>query len=182
MIHEENKNQQPETENFSIENFLTDEKKKTEQEQNTLPHSDDLTTIEKDEKPVEVEDTKPIAGNVKRTVSKTKKLTKDDYCVAFFKIPKRNASRGKSVYVRQEHHEMFNRLTNIMGIDKLTIYAYLDNIIEYHFQEVGELIKEIYNEKHKPLFGLWCVVRCDELLSLRKYRPKEKSRNKRKPS
>ena len=27
MIHEENKNQQPEIENFSIENFLTDEKK-----------------------------------------------------------------------------------------------------------------------------------------------------------
>lgn len=62
------------------------------------------------------------------------------------------ASRGKSVYVRQEHHETFSRLTNIMGIDKLTIYAYLDNIIEYHFQEFEELIKEIYNEKHKPLF------------------------------
>ena len=81
-----------------------------------------------------------------------KKLTKKDYCVEFFKIPKRNASKGKSVYVRQEHHETFNRLTNIMGIDKLTIYAYLDNIIEYHFQEFGELIREIYNEKHKPLF------------------------------
>jgi len=45
MIHEENKNQQPEKESFSIENFLTDEKKEPEQEQNTLPHSDDLTAI-----------------------------------------------------------------------------------------------------------------------------------------
>ena len=27
-----------------------------------------------------------------------------------------------------------------MGIDKLTIYAYLNNIIEYHFQEFEELI------------------------------------------
>src|SRR5690606_41430400 len=96
MIHEENKNQQPETENFSIENFLTDEKKKTEQEQNTLPHSDDLTTIETDEKPVEVEDTKPIAGNVKRTVSKPKKLTKEDYCVAVFKTPKGNTGKANS--------------------------------------------------------------------------------------
>lgn len=152
MIHEENKNQQPEIENFSIENFLTDEKKEPEQEQNTLLHSDDLTVIETSEKSVETEETKPIAGNTKRTVSKPKKLTKEDYCVTFFRIPKRNASKGKSVYVRQEHHETFNRLTNIMGIDKLTIYAYLDNIIEYHFQEFGELIKEIYNDKHKPLF------------------------------
>lgn len=149
MIDEENEKQQSETQVFSLENFLGGEKKQSEQEQNTLPHSDNLTA---DEKWMEAEDTKPIVGNAKRTVSKPKKLTKEDYYGAFFKIPKRNASKGKSVYVRQEHHETFNRLTNIMGIDKLTIYAYLDNIIEYHFQEFGELIKEIYNDKHKPLF------------------------------
>lgn len=33
MIHEENKNQQPEKEDFSIENFLTDEKKQSFTEQ-----------------------------------------------------------------------------------------------------------------------------------------------------
>ncbi|MGV0752066.1 DUF3408 domain-containing protein [Empedobacter brevis] len=87
-----------------------------------------------------------------KTTSKPKKLNKEDYCEQFFKIPTTTASKGKSVYVRQEHHDRFNRLTNIMGIDKLTIYAYLDNIIEYHFQEFGELISEIYNDKHKPLF------------------------------
>ncbi|PVH23998.1 DUF3408 domain-containing protein [Sphingobacterium corticibacter] len=152
MIDEENKKQQSEAQDFSLENFLGSEKKQPAQEQNTLPHSDDLTAIEISEKSVEAEDTKSIAGNAKRTVSKPKKLTKEDYYGEFFKIPKRNASKGKSVYVRQEHHETFNRLTNIMGVDKLTIYAYLDNIIEYHFQEFGELIKEIYNDKHKPLF------------------------------
>lgn len=148
MIDEENKKQQSEAQDFSLENFLGNEKKQPAQEQNTLSHSDDLTAIEISEKPVETEDTKSIAGITKRTVSKPKKLTKEDYCGEFFKIPKRNASKGKSVYVRQEHHETFSRLTNTMGIDKLTIYAYLDNIIEYHFQEFGELIKD----KHKPLF------------------------------
>ena len=100
----------------------------------------------------ETENTKTPASNTRRMIYKPKKLTKEDYCGRFFKIPTTTASRGKSVYVRQEHHETFNRFTNIMGIDKLTIYAYLDNIIEYHFQEFGELIREIYNEKHKPLF------------------------------
>ena len=152
MIDEENKKQQSEAQDFSLENFLGNEKKQPAHEQNTLPHSDDLTAIETSEKSVETEDAKSVAGITKRNVSKPKKLTKEDYCEQFFKIPKRNASKGKSVYVRQEHHETFNRLTNIMGIDKLTIYAYLDNIIEYHFQEFGEQIKEIYNEKHKPLF------------------------------
>ena len=162
MIHEENKNQQPEKEDFSIENFLTDEKKQPLTEQQAVTHRADFAKPEVDEEammlvmageePTETEDTKPTSSNAKRTVSKPKKLNKEDYCEQFFKIPTTTASRGKSVYVRQEHHETFNRLTNIMGIDKLTIYAYLDNIIDYHFQEFGELISEIYNEKHKPLF------------------------------
>ncbi|RBI91754.1 conjugal transfer protein TraB [Elizabethkingia miricola] len=148
MIHEENKKQQPEEHDF-MEMIIGSDKKNPQQEQQTVTHRDDFTA---DEKSVETEDTKSTASNTKRTNSKPKKLTKEDYCGQFFKIPNTTASKGKSVYVRQEHHETFNRLTNIMGIDKLTIYAYLDNIIEYHFQEFGELIKEIYNEKHKPLF------------------------------
>jgi len=145
MIHEDDKKQQPEAQDFSLENFLGYEKKQPAEKQ----HRDDLTA---NEKTAETEHTRPSASNAKRTTSKPKKLTKEDYCGQFFKIPNTTASKGKSVYVRQEHHETFNRLINIMGIDKLTIYAYLDNIIEYHFQEFGELIKEIYNEKHKPLF------------------------------
>lgn len=166
MIHEENKNQQPQKEDFSIESFLTDEKKQPLTEQQAVTHREDFAKPEVDEEAImrvmageeptevetETEQPKPSVRNNQKTNSKPKKLTKEDYCGQFFKIPTTTASRGKSVYVRQEHHETFNRLTNIMGIDKLTIYAYLDNIIEYHFQEFGELIKEIYNEKHKPLF------------------------------
>ncbi|WP_282629988.1 DUF3408 domain-containing protein [Empedobacter sedimenti] len=164
MIHEENKNQQPEKEDFSIENFLTDEKKQPLTEQQAVTHRADFAKPEVDEEALmqviagnepaetEAEQPKPIVRNTPKTTSKPKRLTKEDYCGQFFKIPTTTASKGKSVYVRQEHHETFNRLTSIMGIDKLTIYAYLDNIIEYHFQEFGELISEIYNDKHKPLF------------------------------
>ena len=148
MIHENDKKPQIEEQDF-MEMIIGSDKKNPQQEQKTVTHQDDFTT---DEKFVETEDTKPTASNTKRTTSKPRKLTKEDYCGQFFKIPNRTASKGKSVYVRQEHHDKFNRLTNIMGIDKLTIYAYLNNIIEYHFQEFEELISEIYIEKHKPLF------------------------------
>jgi len=164
MIHEENKNRQSETEEFSIENFLTDEKKQSSTKQHSVTHREDFAKPQVDEEAImsvmagkelaetETESTRPSVNNIKKHTSKPMKMTEEDYRGQFFKIPTTIASRGKSVYVRQEHHETFNRLTNIMGIDKLTIYAYLDNIIEYHFQEFGELIKEIYNEKHKPLF------------------------------
>lgn len=164
MIHEENKEQQSEAQEFSLENFLGNEKNQPLTEQQGVTHRKDFAKPEVDEEAImrvmaseepaeiETEHSKPTVNNSKKSTSKPKKLTKQDYCGQFFKIPNSIASRGKSVYVRQEHHETFNRLTNIMGIDKLTIYAYLDNIIEYHFQEFGELISEIYNEKHKPLF------------------------------
>ncbi|TJZ60069.1 DUF3408 domain-containing protein [Sphingobacterium olei] len=163
MIHEENKNQQPEKEDF-MEMIIGNDKKNPQQEKQTLTNRDDFAKPDVDEEAfmqviagdepaeTETEQTKPSAKTTKKSTSKPKKLNKEDYCEQFFKIPNTTASKGKSVYVRQEHHDRFNRLTNIMGIDKLTIYAYLDNIIEYHFQEFGELISEIYNEKHKPLF------------------------------
>lgn len=164
MIGEENKKQQSEPQDFSLENFLDGEKKQPLTEQQGVKYQEDFAKPEVDEEAImrvmageepaliEVEHSKPSVNNSKKSTSKPKKLDKDDYCGQFFKIPNTIASKGKSVYVRQEHHETFNRLTSIMGIDKLTIYAYLDNIIEYHFQEFGELIKEIYNDKHKPLF------------------------------
>jgi hypothetical protein len=163
MIHEEDKKQQPEEQDF-MEMIIGNDKKNHQQEKQTVINRDDFAKTEVDEETImrvmageepaepETERPRPSANNTKKSISKPKKLTKEDYCGHFFKIPTTTASKGKSVYVRQEHHETFNRLTNIMGIDKLTIYAYLDNIIEYHFQEFGELISEIYNEKHKPLF------------------------------
>jgi hypothetical protein len=162
MIHEENKNRQPEEQDF-MEMIIGNDKKNPQQEKQTVTHRSDFAKPEVDEEVIMrvmageetvevVERMKQSASNPKRTISKPKKLTKEDYCEQFLKIPTTTASKGKSVYVRQEHHERFNRLTNITGIDKLTIYAYLDNIIEYHFQEFGELISEIYKDKHKPLF------------------------------
>lgn len=166
MIHEENKKQNPETEDFSIEDFIGTNREKPVQEQQAVTHVGDFSKPNVDEEALmnviagdepeetatEKEQTKPSASNAKKSISKPRKLTKEDYSGQFFKIPTTTASKGKSVYVRQEHHDTFSRLTGIMGMDKLTIYAYLDNIIEYHFQEFGELISEIYNEKHKPLF------------------------------
>lgn len=96
MIHEENKKQQTEEQDFT-EMIVGNNKKNTQQEQQAVTHWDDFTA---DERCVETEDTKPTASNTKRTTSKSKKLTKEDYCGQFFKIPNTTASKGKSVYVQ----------------------------------------------------------------------------------
>ncbi|KMQ59591.1 hypothetical protein ACM46_20955 [Chryseobacterium angstadtii] len=84
--------------------------------------------------------------------SKSQGLTEKEYFETFFKIPKQNASKGRTVYIRPEFHQKFLKLIAGLEIDRLTMYAYLDNIIEHHFTEFEETIYKIYQDRNKPLF------------------------------
>ncbi|MFD0701923.1 DUF3408 domain-containing protein [Myroides pelagicus] len=91
----------------------------------------------------------------KNSVSKQKKQTRQsvetDYESIFFKKSDTNARDGKTVYIRPEFHEKLTRIIHIIGEDKITIYAYLDNLLDNHFDEFAEQITKSYNEKYKPI-------------------------------
>lgn len=82
---------------------------------------------------------------------KHKRPNEADYDKIFFKRPETNARDGKTVYIRPEFHEKLSRIIQVIGEDKISIYAYLDNLLEYHFNEFGEQITTSYNAKHKPI-------------------------------
>ncbi|ABQ06036.1 DUF3408 domain-containing protein [Flavobacterium johnsoniae] len=75
----------------------------------------------------------------------------EDYEAIFFKRPETNARNGKTVYIRPDFHEKLTRIVQVIGEDKITIYGYLDNLLEYHFQEFGDQIIASFNEKYKPI-------------------------------
>ena len=83
--------------------------------------------------------------------NRTKKVNDQDYESIFFKKPDTNARDGKTVYIRPDFHEKLSRIVQVIGEDKITIYAYLDNLLEYHFQEFGEQITTSFNDKYKPI-------------------------------
>lgn len=83
--------------------------------------------------------------------NRTKKVNEQDYESMFFKKPSTNARDGKTVYIRPDFHEKLSRIVQVIGEDKITIYAYLDNLLEYHFQEFGEQITTSFNDKYKPI-------------------------------
>jgi hypothetical protein len=84
--------------------------------------------------------------------SKGKRINDAEYEKVFFRKPETNARDGKTVYIRPEFHEKLTRVIQVIGEDKITIYAYLDNLLDYHFQEFAEQITKRYNEKYKPIF------------------------------
>lgn len=80
-----------------------------------------------------------------------KRAADTDYESIFFKKTDTNARDGKTVYIQPDFHEKLSRIVQVIGEDKLAIYAYLNNVLEYHFQEFGEQITKSFNEKYKPI-------------------------------
>nr|WP_315254594.1 DUF3408 domain-containing protein [uncultured Flavobacterium sp.] len=102
---------------------------------------------EEPETPIKPLQEKPLA----KERNKGKKVNDQDYESIFFKRPDTNARDGKTVYIRPDFHEKLSRIVQVIGEDKITIYAYLDNLLEYHFQEFGEQITTSFNNKYKPI-------------------------------
>jgi len=112
-----------------------------------LPPEPTPEATEKEDKPKEPLNEKPVV----REKSRTKRIAETDYESTFFKKSDTNARDGKTVYIRPEFHEKLTRIIQVIGEDKISIYAYLDNLLDYHFQEFGEQITKSYNEKYKPI-------------------------------
>ena len=83
--------------------------------------------------------------------SRSKRASEEDYESIFFKRIDTNARDGKTVYIRPDFHEKLSRIVQVIGDDKITIYAYLDNLLDYHFQEFGEQITKSFNDNYKPI-------------------------------
>jgi Protein of unknown function (DUF3408) len=83
--------------------------------------------------------------------NKVKKVIDHDYESLFFNKTTTNARHGKTIYIRSDFHEKLTRIVQVIGEDKITVYAYMDNLLKHHFQEFGEQITTSFNNKYKPI-------------------------------
>lgn len=82
---------------------------------------------------------------------KQRKNTNEDYEDLFLRNTDGNARLGKSVYIRQDFHERLTRIVQVIGEDKVSLYSYLENVLDYHFKEFGDQIKKSFDDKYKPI-------------------------------
>lgn len=91
-----------------------------------------------------------------KSVQKEKKRTKQSlegsYGDHFLKTHSMTKRGDKSIYIREEYHERLSRIVQVIGKDKIPLYAYLDNILEHHFEMFEKAITDDFNEKFKPIF------------------------------
>lgn len=143
MEKENKKKSTPEINEELMMNLMVDGVKKDGLQ---LPLKQIEEQVEEVVKPTEL----PSAKSVIKEKSR-KKTSEMEYESIFFKRPDTNARDGKTVYIRPDFHEKLSRIVQVIGEDKITIYAYLDNLLDYHFQEFGEQITKSFNDKYKPI-------------------------------
>ena len=89
---------------------------------------------------------------VQRERSRSRKSLDGSYGEHFLKTHSMTKRGDKSIYIRQEYHERLSRIVQVIGKDEIPLYAYLDNILEHHFEMFEKAITDDFNEKFKPIF------------------------------
>ncbi|MBR9774544.1 MAG: DUF3408 domain-containing protein [Cytophagales bacterium] len=89
---------------------------------------------------------------VQREKSRARKNLDGSYGDHFLKSHAMTKRGDKSIYIRQEYHERLSRIVRVIGKDEIPLYAYLDNILEHHFEMFEKAITDDFNENFKPIF------------------------------
>ena len=72
------------------------------------------------------------SGTLSRKVSNYERL--------FLQPVKTSALHGKAIYVRPEFHQRIQRIVRLLDNDKISMYSYLDRVLEHHFASFDEEI------------------------------------------
>lgn len=83
---------------------------------------------------------------------KNKKTSDLSYVEQFLTHHTMTKRGDKSIYIRSEYHERLSRIIQIIADDQIPLYAYLDNILAYHFEMFEKEITDDFNKKYRPIF------------------------------
>ena len=89
---------------------------------------------------------------VKKNKLNTKKSSDISYMEQFLTHHTMTKRGDKSIYIRPEYHERLSRIIQIIADDQISLYAYLDNILAYHFEMFEKEITDDFNKKYRPIF------------------------------
>lgn len=97
----------------------------------------------------------PVNEPVKEKEEPRRRKTKaepQDYETLFFKESPIKTRNGKVVYIRKEFHDRITKIVRVIGENEFSLFSYLDNVLEHHFNSFQNEITEIYRKKNTDVF------------------------------
>jgi hypothetical protein len=109
------------------------------------------------EKPEEAEQPERSAvrespSDTPREETRKRKSRGQDYEALFFKETAVKTRSGKVVYIRKEFHDRILKIVRVIGENELSLFSYLDNVLEHHFNTFQDDITELYDRKNTNVF------------------------------
>lgn len=82
----------------------------------------------------------------RRRRGKTKPESQD-YESLFIRTAPSTTRSGKAVYIRKEFHDRIMRIVQNIGFNELSLFSYIDNVLEHHFETYQEDISDLYRKR-----------------------------------
>ncbi|WP_267740322.1 DUF3408 domain-containing protein [Myroides injenensis] len=57
--------------------------------------------------------------------------------------------------MRPEFHKKLNWIVQVIGKNKVSVYTYLHNLLEHHFNEFEQQITAYFNDENKLFFKIF---------------------------
>ena len=84
--------------------------------------------------------------------AESKPRNEANYGAFFLKEAEIKTRNGKVVYIRKEYHDRILKIVRVIGENELSLFSYLDNVLEHHFDMFQDDITELYREKNTDVF------------------------------
>jgi hypothetical protein len=89
---------------------------------------------------------------VPREDSRRRKTKGQDYESLFIRNVYASTRSGKTVYIRKEFHDRITRIVQVIGGNEVSLYSYLNNVLEHHFNTWQEDVEKLYKERNTNIF------------------------------
>lgn len=71
----------------------------------------------------------------------------EDYETLFIRTAPTTTRSGKAVYIRKEFHDRIMRIVQNIGFNEVSLFSYIDNVLEHHFNTYQDDISELYRKR-----------------------------------
>lgn len=71
----------------------------------------------------------------------------EDYETLFIRPAPSTTRSGKAVYIRKEFHDRIMRIVQNIGYNELSLFSYIDNVLEHHFNTYQDDISDLYRKR-----------------------------------
>lgn len=102
--------------------------------------------------PEETETPAAVQAEAPREEPKRKRSKAPDYEELFIQEAGITARTGKSVYIRKDHHDKIMKIVQVISKNQISLFSYIDNVLNHHFETFQDEITELYNKNNESIF------------------------------